>query len=99
MAYSRDPRHYPDELRAAVVAAAERDEDIRFACGSPSRAATVRAQFYAYFRALRHADDPFYAATTQITIVREGNEVIVRLKSNTEEMRALRATIETEEKV
>jgi hypothetical protein len=55
MGYSRDYLHYPPEIGEAVEKVCSGGGPIVFRCGSSARAASIRGQFYAYFRALREA--------------------------------------------
>lgn len=108
MGYSRDSTHYPPEMRDAVRKVFDTSEDVVFDCTQKARAASIRGQFYAYFRALR--EDAYrtgldnaseikelYRLSSQIVVIRDGTKVILRLKSRTAEMQSLRNALGGEE--
>jgi len=105
MGYSTDYRFYPPEMGEAVEKAFSMQTDLHFEAPSAQRAAAIRGQFYAYFRALRRAVDRNLPQTehetvrrlldkaSQLSVYAEGSKVILTLKSNTPEMVELRRTL------
>ena len=107
MSYQKDYTAYPPEIREAIERVFDTGKKVMFECPSPSRARSVRGQFYAFIRALQHATahkrmdefetkavDDLLRMGGQITIGTEGSFVVVWLKSARDEMTALRAALE-----
>lgn len=106
MGYSRDYTFYPPEMRDAVEKVFDLQKDIHFDAPTSQRAASIRGQFYAYFRALRRAADStnlskdellkvrsILEKASQLSVYADGPRVILTLKSNTPEMNELRRVL------
>ena len=110
MPFSIDPMSYPPEIRQACQKVYDTGDPLTFECGEHRRAKSVKAQFYAYIRALRanafsgkHPDretiKDLYRVAQQITIAvtpndSHGTQVTLTLKSSGKEMAELRRVLD-----